>query len=320
MAKFKIWMLSIFTISVLLVSCGKTVDESLVLAEYLESADSPIDVAAIAKYITAGDVQALNATLGAYIIDIRSAEDFGKGHIAGAVNVPATDVIAHLDGMDVSGYEKVVVACYTGQTAAFVASLARLAGHNAFSLKWGMSSWNATTAGPLQSNSKNTYVSQLETTDNPKAEAGDLPILETGHATGAEILDARISEVNTSGFDGVKITAETVIGAPENYYIINYWPIADYNLGHLPGAIQYTPNDDLLSTSFLNTLPTDKTIVVYCYTGQTSAFMAAYLKVLGYDAKSLLFGVNGMATDWAAENGLTHWSNDYISGYELVTE
>jgi 3-mercaptopyruvate sulfurtransferase SseA len=100
------------------------------------------------------------------------------GHIAGAVNVPATDVISHLDAMDVSGYEKIVIACYTGQTAAFVTSLVRMAGYsNAFSLKWGMSSWNEACAGPLNSNSKNTYATQLEETDNPKAEAGEMPLL-----------------------------------------------------------------------------------------------------------------------------------------------
>ncbi len=49
--------------------------------------------------------------------------------------------------------------------------------------------------------------------------------------------------------------------------------------------------------TFLNTLPTNKKIAVYCYTGQTSAHVAAYLRVLGYDAKSILFGVNGMAHD-----------------------
>ena len=45
----------------------------------------------------------------------------------------------------------------------------------------------------------------------------------------------------------------------------------------------------------LNLLPTDKTIVVYCYTGQTSNQVMTYLRMLGYDAASLSYGVNGFA-------------------------
>jgi rhodanese-related sulfurtransferase len=78
---------------------------------------------------------------------------------------------------------------------------------------------------------------------------------------------------------------------------VNYWSAADYSWGHIPGAIQYTPKADLKLDTFLKTLPTDKTIAVYCYTGQTSAHVAAFLKILGYDAKTILFGVNGMAYD-----------------------
>ncbi|HRY98386.1 MAG TPA: response regulator, partial [Bacteroidales bacterium] len=73
------------------------------------------------------------------------------------------------------------------------------------------------------------------------------------------------------------------------------------------------------SQADLKTLPTDKPVVVYCYTGQTSAFMAAYLRLLGYDAKSLLFGGNGMIYDNMAAAGLTTWKPDQIMGYDYVT-
>ncbi len=97
-------------------------------------------------------------------------------------------------------------------------------------------------------------------------------------------------------------------------------PIDRYGLGHIPGAIQYTPNQDLYSTAFLNTLPTDKTVVVYGYTGQVSASIATYLRILGYDARSLKFGINGMAYDWAGNNGLPIWSEVQIAEYDYVTE
>jgi rhodanese-related sulfurtransferase len=323
MKQIKLWTLTVFAISLLLVSCGETIDESQVLVDYMESADSPIDVKAINKIIGASGENGLNTAIltgNPYIIDIRGEEYSTIGHIEGAVQVAAKDVISHLDNTDLSAYDKVVVVCYTGQTAAFVVSLANMAGHTTSSLGWGMSSWNAATAGPWNSNAKNTYANLLETTANPKGEEGVLPVLETGFDVAEDILAARIAEVNDEGWDAVKITASQVWDNPENYYIVNYWPENQYNLGHIPGAIQYTPNSSMVSDAFLKTLPTDKTIVVYCYTGQGSAFLAAYLRVLGYDAKSLLFGINGMATDWAADNGITSWSENMIAGNPLVTK
>lgn len=44
--------------------------------------------------------------------------------------------------------------------------------------------------------------------------------------------------------------------------------------------------------AFLSTLPTNQTIVPFCFTGQHSAFVTAYLNIIGYDAKSLLYGAN----------------------------
>jgi hypothetical protein len=44
--------------------------------------------------------------------------------------------------------------------------------------------------------------------------------------------------------------------------------------------------------------------------------VAAFLRVLGYDAKSLLFGVNGMAYDWAVEKEMTHWDISYSMDYD----
>ncbi|MBK7630402.1 MAG: rhodanese-like domain-containing protein [Ignavibacteriales bacterium] len=82
-----------------------------------------------------------------------------------------------------------------------------------------------------------------------------------------------------------------------NYYIVNYWSEADYTIGHIEGAIQYTPKVAFKLANDLKTLPTDKIIVVYCYTGQTSSFMATYLRALGYDAKSLSYGANNLFYD-----------------------
>lgn len=75
-----------------------------------------------------------------YVLDIRKAEDFAKGHIDGAINVPFTQVGANLDKLPKD--KQIAVACYTGQTAGQTISVLRLAGYNAVAVKFGMQGWN----------------------------------------------------------------------------------------------------------------------------------------------------------------------------------
>ena len=49
---------------------------------------------------------------------------------------------------------------------------------------------------------------------------------------------------------------------------------------------------DFRSTNDLQTFPPDRKIVIYTFNGQLSAFVVAYLKVLGYDAYSLKYGAS----------------------------
>ncbi|WP_350449688.1 rhodanese-like domain-containing protein [Aminobacterium mobile] len=71
-----------------------------------------------------------------YILDIRKPEDFEKEHLEGAINVFWSEVGDHLD--EIPKDKKVVVCCYSGQSAGQVVSLMRLLGYNACSLKGGM--------------------------------------------------------------------------------------------------------------------------------------------------------------------------------------
>jgi len=81
----------------------------------------------------------------------------------------------------------------------------------------------------------------------------------------------------------------------------------------IPSSYQFTPKASLSTTVDLDLLPTNETIVVYCYTGQTSAQVTAYLRMLGYDAKSLLYGFNGFAYESCPAAKYHEPENDYSS-------
>ncbi len=230
------------------------------------------------------------------IIDIRGKADYENGHIDGAYNVKGEDLYSFLkDSVSASAYEKIVITCFSGQTASYFTSLLRFAGYgNVYALKWGMSSWNKTFAeSKWLARTSSKYESQTETKGNSKNKKGEYTTLNTGKLTGFEIAQARAKSVIEEGTKDMKITADELFENPQNYYIINYWPASKYIIAHVPGAIQYEPKNSLKRDAYLSTLPTDKTIVVYCYTGQHSAFVVAYLRLLGYDAKTLLYGANG---------------------------
>lgn len=274
------------------------VNEAEVLVKHLESNGDFINTGAPAM-IKASNVRT-NLVAGAdqVVLDIRAADAYNAGHIDGAINVAPGDVLDYYESNNLAGEEVVVIACYSGQTAAWVTGLMNILGYNNVKdLKWGMSSWNPETSGPWVNGIGNSRATELVTTSYPKAEEGELPELNTGAEEGADILRARVEEVFAEGFGAAKVSNADVFASPGNYYIVNYWKQDHYDWGHIPGAIQYTPKSSFRLDADLKTLPTDKTIAVYCYTGQTSAHVAAFLRSLGYDAKSIVYGVNAMAYD-----------------------
>jgi rhodanese-related sulfurtransferase len=299
------------------------INEAEVLVEYLESAASPLGKDFVSTdlptIISATDVNSMNLLGTVYIIDIRSAGDWADGHIANAVNVAAGDILDHMESTDLSAYEKVAVVCYTGQTAGWATSILRIMGYdNIYSMKFGMSAWHNHFAASWKTNTSNMYSTQFVTDATMKNAPGELPVLSTGKTTGQEILEARVDAVLMEGFGAAATTGQAVFANLNNYYVVNYWSEADYTgLGHVPGAVQYTPKTSLKLSADLKTLPTDEEVVVYCWTGQTSAFLTAYLRILGYNAKSLKFGANGMIYDDLTSSKFTDAA---IMGYEYVTE
>jgi rhodanese-related sulfurtransferase len=319
----KMWLVAMIFLAFAAVSCDNSeddpVDEAMLMVEYLESAEGGDYANTYMPAIKgASDVKTGNTAGTNYIVDIRAEADFNDGHIENAVLVSPGEVLTHLEGTSDDDGKEVIIVCYTGQTAGWVTALLRMAGYdNAFSMKFGMCAWHNDFAGKWNNNTSNDYASVFEKTDVAKGPEGNLPEINTGLKDGKEILDARIAEIFAEGFGAAKVTNQTVIGATESYYIVNYWGKDDYDgYGHIPSAMQYTPKQSIALDADLLTLPTDKPVVVYCWTGQTSANMAAYLRVLGYDAKSLLFGANGMIYDELTGH---KWSEGAIMGYDYVS-
>ena len=229
-----------------------------------------------------------------YIMDIRSAADYGTGHIEGAVSSSLGNILADAAS---AGGGPILVVCYTGQSASHAVVALRLSGYaDAKVLKFGMSSWNAD-FDKWTPNTGNVASGHANWSDAAVAAAQDFdpPDLPSSSTDGAQILAERVSAMLAGGFKGVG--ASSVLDSPGNYFIDNYWVQADVDhYGHIAGAYRIKEDLSVAGGGFQNLDP-DETVVTYCWTGQTSSLVTAYLTVLGYDALSLKFGTNAMIYD-----------------------
>lgn len=321
--------INILLASVILVSCERKpeeINEAEILASYLESADSPpmkdyvnTDMPSI---ITAGEVKSLNDSGRIYIIDIRASVEFAAGHIPNAHNVAIADIVTHVKGIDTALYDKFVIVCHTGQNSGFAASVLRLMGYGTvYCLRWGMCSWHPDFAGRWKNAvaNGNAYASQFTATVTEKAPKGNLPVLSTGKTTGREILEARVDTVLSEGFTPASMNSQSLFANLSGYYIVHYCSSELYTSpGHINGAIQYSPYESMKLATDLKTLPADKPIAVYCSNGHTSAFLVAYLRLLGYNARSVLYGASGMIYNQMAANQMDVFSTGQIQKYTYV--
>jgi rhodanese-related sulfurtransferase len=234
------------------------------------------------------------------VIDLRTSKQFSEGHIKGAVNKKFEDLPGYFEnGIKPFKYEKIIMVCQGGQQSSYATSLLRLMGYgNVYSMRWGMSAWNIKSAEEeWLKGVSGKYESNLEMTTNERPVAKGLPELKTGKPTGAEIGDARFREIFKEGTDSIFLSASHVFANPGKYYIINLERKDKYEDGHIPGAVRYKPEGTLSYIDEMASIPIDKTVVVYCGTGHNSGFATAYLRLLGYDARTLRMGNNSFMYD-----------------------
>jgi hypothetical protein len=71
-----------------------------------------------------------------------------------------------------------------------------------------------------------------------------------------------------------------------------------------------------MANDIVKALPQSDECLIYCFTGQTSSFITAWLQVLGYNAKSILFGVNSLSHTALSDAGKPAWHESHDYDYE----
>jgi len=230
-----------------------------------------------------------------FILSVRSADDYALGHIKGAVRMDFTTVFT-ADGLAQLPMDKqVVVYCYTGQNASWVTSGLRMLGYDAYNLLFGMSGWSANPEVYHHRFDPATvpdYPTTTEATVATETYAAPAPLADTM----AGALDA-----NFSG--GPKYIKATDLydnlndgDTSNDPFVISVRSAEDYAKGHIKGAV-HMDFKTMWNAETLATIPGDRQVVVYCYTGQSSAQVSTALRVLGYDAWSMSYGLQSWSAD-----------------------
>ena len=277
---------------------GKTEVDPVVTAVNEYFASMPEDIYKIDQVAFVDKVKAGEAMT---IIDIRSADAYAQGHIKGALSMPWGPNLAE-NLTKIPADKPVMIYCVTGQTAGQTVALLNIAGFDTKSVNLG---WN------LGISKVEGVDAVIETTPNAFDDAVKTEI-DPAIQEAVVAYYAGLTDVKDSKFANYKITeddAKAALDAKDaTITFLDVRKAEDFAKGHIEGAVNI-PFGKGMETQF-GTLPTDKTIIVYCYTGQTAGQTVAGLRLLGYDAVSLNSGAGTAAT------GTAGWTN---KGYPLVT-
>ena len=91
------------------------------------------------NFKSASLMEVMDAELeGYFVYDVRQADAYAEGHIAGAVNNPYGAGMQEFFAEQLPTDEIVIVHCYSGQTASQTVAILRLLGYDAYNLSGGM--------------------------------------------------------------------------------------------------------------------------------------------------------------------------------------
>ncbi len=168
-------------------------------------------------------------------------------------------------------------------------------------MKYGMCAWtpNADVRATTCFDEETSADYPVSTVDVPGEANNDLPTLDVTDSEDEDEIVRAAVENYLANEESPIITAEAVferIVDGEELFLVSVRGPDDYAKGHIEGAINI-PWKQIAKAENLRKLPTDRQIIVYCYTGHSGALATTALNLLGYDAVNLKFGLVAWTKD-----------------------
>ena len=116
------------------------------LADVLIDRGNAVEAADTTVSMTAEAVQDLftdnNPNNDPFVVDTRRPEDYVKGHVKGAINIPAAALYQGGNLASLPLGRRIVIVDYDGQTAVGMSYVLAMMGYNARGLQYGMMGWS----------------------------------------------------------------------------------------------------------------------------------------------------------------------------------
>lgn len=271
-----------------------------------------------------------------FILSVRASNAYQAAHLKGAVNVPFAQVAdkSALDAAGVPTDAPIVDYCYTGHSGQAAAVILKAMGYDVTNLKFGMMAFysdadNGGGAGGVapfdyQTDPPNSGTEGIETTANELPASGtyELPNLNlTGDTPEAKAASAAQAWISSFPIISANDLFQTLNDgdASNDPVIISVRAASAYQAGHIPGAYNI-PWRDIAKIDNLTRLDPTKDYVVYCYTGHTGQVATVVLKMLGYKAKNLKFGMMGWSSNPDYLGGVTPFNaQDVYNDISVLT-
>ncbi len=266
------------------------------------------------------------------VLDVRRAEDYAKGHIPGAVNVPLPQLPAVLLGNPaLLGDKEVVVASYNGgdgNMGSLLVNLARLPAAawdpttpkprpSSMALFGGMTSWSfdrelSPTRFDDDKGVRRVEDGAIQTAANAGVDQGAFPTYAA--FSGADDVTKKIlvrareylKALDAEGAwwtDFVQYRALAGDADTSNDpQVLSVRGAPDYAKGHVPGAVNI-PWQQVAKLDKAKIVDPTRKVFVYCYTGHTGGVATMALGILGYQSRNLLYGFNGWTLSAGAASG-----------------
>jgi rhodanese-related sulfurtransferase len=301
------------------------VDETGILLRYLETNGEIINSPLMPSFVEAEEILENQRASNFLVIDVRTPEEYLQGHIENSINVEPHLVLWYFEQkIHPSAFSKIILVCGNSHLSGYVNSVLLTLGYsNVYTLRFGLSSWDMEVAEKYWlAGLSDQLLGKLHTESWPKARPGKMNPLKTGYANGYDILRNRAAQVLQVSNESMHVHIDQYLENPDDYYLISYWPEEYYQKGHIHASVQYDPKKSLHSTRDLFTLPANRKIVIYCYTGQHSSFVTPILRMLGYDVYNLPYGANSFihTTMRTTQAFNRYFSTDHVRGFPLVKQ
>ncbi len=119
---------------------GETEAELIAQAQaqaYYASGLAPTKTVTDVKMIIDDPAEAAKYT----IVSVRSAADYAKGHVPGAINIPWKEIAKEDNLKKIPPDKPIITYCYTGNTGQVACTILNLLGYEAYNMKYGMMGW-----------------------------------------------------------------------------------------------------------------------------------------------------------------------------------